>query len=504
MRISRYFSNPYFMIGMLAICAALSLGSYLTASEYVHRTGYPLDDAWIHQTYARNFGENFVWEFTPGQPSAGSTAPAWTLLLAIGYSMSLNGFIWTFFLGWLVLWSLAVSAWIGFKILVPDHKHLGILAGLLLIFEWHLTWAAGSGMETLLAGLIAIVAIIWVIFIGNQIRRDKKSFDWQWLGLGLLIGLGIWVRPDLITLTAVAALAILLENLDLRIKVRSGLILAAGFLMASLPYILFNLVIAGEIWPNTFYAKQAEYAVLRSFPIWQRFLNIVGQPLTGVGIVLLPGFLWFGIRSYRNRSWAQTSAFIWVFVYLFVYSLRLPVSYQHGRYVMPIIPVVCLFGLVGIVWLIEAAGKRNWNRVLQTTWTLIVIIITFSFWLLGIGAYARDVAVIESEMVEMARWVANNTDEESLLAAHDIGALGYFAERNLLDLAGLVSPEVIPFIRDEKALQRHISEMGANYLVTFPGWYPELTANVDLIYQTDGQFSPQIGGENMSLFEWQQ
>ena len=107
-------------------------------------------------------------------------------------------------------------------------------------------------------------------------------------------------------------------------------------------------------------------------------------------------------------------------------------------------------------------------------------------------------------MVEMARWVANNTDEESLLAAHDIGALGYFAERNLLDLAGLVSPEVIPFIRDEKALQRHISEMGANYLVTFPGWYPELTANVDLIYQTDGQFSPQIGGENMSLFEWQQ
>jgi hypothetical protein len=456
------------MIGMLAICAALSLGSYLTASEYVHRTGY----------HARNFGENFVWEFTPGQPSAGSTAPAWTLLLAIGYSMSLNGFIWTFFLGWLVLWSLAVSAWIGFKILVPDHKHLGILAGLLLIFEWHLTWAAGSGMETLLAGLIAIVAIIWVIFIGNQIRRDKKSFDWQWLGLGLLIGLGIWVRPDLITLTAVAALAILLENLDLRIKVRSGLILAAGFLMASLPYILFNLVIAGEIWPNTFYAKQAEYAVLRSFPIWQRFLNIVGQPLTGVGIVLLPGFLWFGIRSYRNRSWAQTSAFIWVFVYLFVYSLRLPVSYQHGRYVMPIIPVVCLFGLVGIV--------------------------TFSFWLLGIGAYARDVAVIESEMVEMARWVANNTDEESLLAAHDIGALGYFAERNLLDLAGLVSPEVIPFIRDEKALQRHISEMGANYLVTFPGWYPELTANVDLIYQTDGQFSPQIGGENMSLFEWQQ
>ena len=124
--------------------------------------------------------------------------------------------------------------------------------------------------------------------------------------------------------------------------------------------------------------------------------------------------------------------------------------------------------------------------------------------MLGLTAYARDVAVIESEMVDMARWVADNTDEHSILAAHDIGALGYFAGRDLLDLAGLVSPEVIPFIRDEKALRRHINEKGASYLVIFPDWYPELTTNVNMIYQTNGQFSPKMGGENMSLFEWSQ
>ena len=107
-------------------------------------------------------------------------------------------------------------------------------------------------------------------------------------------------------------------------------------------------------------------------------------------------------------------------------------------------------------------------------------------------------------MVDMAHWVANNTEDKSLLAAHDIGALGYFADRNLLDLAGLVSPEVIPFIRDEAALQRHMNASGADYLVTFPGWYPQLVADVDLIHQTDGQFSPQMGGENMSVFEWKQ
>lgn len=503
MKYSRYFSNSYFVVGFLAICAGLSLGGYLVASEYIHRIGYPLDDAWIHQTYARNLGENLAWEFIPGQPSAGSTAPAWTFLLAIGYSLGLNSYVWTFLLGWLVLWSLAISTWIGLKILIPAYQHLGILAGLLVIFEWHLTWAAGSGMETLLAGFIAIVAIIWMTFLGNQMRREI-SLDWHWLGIGVLIGVGIWVRPDLITLTAVAALTILLNNLNFRIKIRSGLFVAFGILITVIPYILFNLEISGEIWPNTFYAKQAEYAVLRTFPIWQRFFNVIGQPLTGVGIVLLPGFIWFGINSIRTRSWAQISSFIWVFIYLLVYTLRLPVSYQHGRYVMPVIPAICLFGLVGMIWLIEAAAKRNWYRILRTAWTLVVIIIIFSFWMLGLSAYARDVAVIESEMVDMARWVADNTDEHSILAAHDIGALGYFAGRDLLDLAGLVSPEVIPFIRDEKALRRHINKKGASYLVTFPDWYPELTTNVNMIYQTNGQFSPKMGGENMSLFEWSQ
>ncbi len=32
----------------------LSLGAYLFASHFYYRLGFPLDDSWIHQTYARN------------------------------------------------------------------------------------------------------------------------------------------------------------------------------------------------------------------------------------------------------------------------------------------------------------------------------------------------------------------------------------------------------------------------------------------------------------------
>ena len=495
-------SNRCYLIGILALCSAVSLGSYLLASNWVFRIGYPLDDAWIHQTYARNLALTGSWSFLPGQPSAGSTAPGWSLLIALGYWLNLGSYIWTYFLGWAMLWGLALVAAFGFKILVPNHPEMGLWAGLLLIFEWHMTWAAGSGMETLLFAVIALVVLLWTIRLEEKYSEGIKSTGWQWFGLGLIIGLSVWVRPDGITLLAVVGMALLLVRGDLKIKLRSILIVGTGFVLVSAPYLLFNQILAGEIWPNTFYAKQAEYAVLRNLPFWQRLLNLSRQPLTGIGIVLLPGFIWFGILSIRKHQWANLGGVLWVIGYLVIYTWRLPVAYQHGRYIMPVIPAYTLFGLAGMLSILDIQFGSSWRRILHRSWVIIAGIVLIAFWILGGRAYAMDVAVIESEMVDAATWIADNTEENALVAAHDIGALGFFANRNLIDLAGLVSPEVIPFIRDEIALGNHLNEKGAHYLMTFPGWYSILVGDKLLIYKTNGRISPSMGGENMSVYKW--
>ncbi|HMN62779.1 MAG TPA: hypothetical protein PJ988_20600, partial [Anaerolinea sp.] len=98
--------------------------------------------------------------------------------------------------------------------------------------------------------------------------------------------------------------------------------------------------------------------------------------------------------------------------------------------------------------------------------------------------------------------VAENTPADALIAAHDIGALGYYGGRNILDLAGLISPEVIPFIRDESRIASYLTEKQVDYLVTFPDWYPVLTRDQTPIYQGSGEFAPAAGVENMAVYRW--
>jgi hypothetical protein len=57
-------------------------------------------------------------------------------------------------------------------------------------------------------------------------------------------------------------------------------------------------------------------------------------------------------------------------------------------------------------------------------------------------------------------------------------------------------------MRDERALQVYLDQTGADYLVTFPGWYPYLVNGKQIIYMSSAAFSPALGGENMVVYLW--
>jgi hypothetical protein len=481
------------VIIVLAILVLLSLPSialFLWRSQATYAVAFPLDDAWIHQTYARNFAAYGEWAFSPGEASAGSTAPLWTLMLSIGYLLSLPNTIFSYVLGWMTL--LGITWLIASHLLESFRFNAFLMVGLsgLVLFEWHLIWAALSGMETLLLGLHILVVL-------RGLERQ-----WQPLLLGALVGLGLWIRPDAILAAVPIVWVIVVQHVSIHESVLKAARYLGGFILLAVPYLIFNFRLGGEWWPSTFYAKQVEYAVMREIGFIQRFLKMGLAPLVGPGVLLFPGMIVALVEYCRSRNWSRCAGFFWVAAFVFVYALRLPVDYQHGRYMIPIIPALFLLGYEGVSITLRMEGYSLMDRVVKPGWILSLAVLTLVFWVKGASAYASDVAIIESEMVTTAKWIEKNTDREALIAAHDIGALGYYAERPILDLAGLISPEVIPILRDEAALAGFLDEKEADYLMTFPGWYAQLTTGREMIFSTRGIVSPSLGGENMAVYRW--
>lgn len=479
----------------------VSLVAYILASATTYRIGFPLDDAWIHQTYARNLALRGEFAFLPGIPSAGSTSPLWTILLTPGQWLGDAGvYLWTYLLGFI---SLAVVGFVGekfFKLVINSEENaypklqMSNLpwAGILLVSEWHLVWAAASGMETVLYSM----AILLILFLA---WRDQVSSFW----LGLLIGITIWVRPDGITLLGPVGMMLLFKSNTLVKRAKAVGFLVLGMLIPVAGYLIFNYSLSGTFWPSTFYAKQAEYAALWETGFLSRFLRLASLPVIGVGILLLPGFLYQIWDALHKRNWKITAMVLWWLGYTGIYAYRLPVTYQHGRYLIPAMPVFFLIGLSGTIAMYNAIRlKERWKRRLQFAAKSVGLLVTLAFLVNGARAYATDVAIIESEMVDTARWLHENTRIDDLLAVHDIGAIGYFSGRNILDLAGLASPEVIPFIRDEEKLAAYMDSRSVAYLVTFPDWYHDLPKAKGILFQTDGVFSPAEGGENMTVYRW--
>jgi len=476
------------IIWQLGLASLVSVTMYVVVSGYSYGIGFPLDDSWIHQTYARNLSLHHQWAFRLGQPSAGSTAPLWTILLSLGFLFKLAPYIWTYLLGTLLLWGLGLVGEIVIRNVAPDYQNSIAWVGLFLILEWHMVWSAASGMETLLHTLL-ITVVLGMLMMGSR----------RFMTLGLLAGLSVWVRPDGITLLGPVVVHALAGNSNGKQRWRDLSLFLLGFVSLFGPYLLFNLLLAGTPLPNTFYAKQAEYASWQVRPFLSRFGELSLQFFAGPSLALLPGAIGWFVISVRKRDWGTLAGMIWFTGYLILYMERLPV-YQHGRYIMPAMPIYFLWGFASLMKFAKSKRFGNYQWMVIAVWNFFIGAMCVAFWLLGANAYAQDVALIESEMVVTANWVAENVPPAEIVAAHDIGALGYYDQHELLDLAGLISPEVVPFIRDEERLAEYLDKRGASYLVAFPDFYPLLSEQFEPVFVSNG-VAPDFDGKNMVVFQ---
>lgn len=479
---------PLLLLALLPV--ALYLSTELRA--LAGGLGLPLDDSYIHLQFARNLARGAGLSYNPGELVTASTAPLWTALLSLLFLLPGNPLAWTQLLG-VALHLGAVDASRRFARELGLGPGLAALAALLTLATYWLVWSSLAGMEVPLFTLLSL----WGMILHLRERRRPQRPP---LALGVL-ALAALARPEGLLLLALAAADALLtpsrEAAGLRLGPPRWRHLAGGLALAALalaPTLVFYQVVGGSPFPTTFAAKAGSQQGWLPDP---RYLHLVfgilfkPQPFTtllaAAGMVRLAEEL----GGPRDRGLLPA---LWVVGLPLVYSTLSPPGKalvgNFGRYFFPLYPVVIALGLLGVERAAAALGPwwRAGRHRLPAAAALAVVLLwpTVSTLLANAGFYAANLADVETSDVRLGRWVRANVSPAAVLAVEDVGAVKFLAPNRVIDLSGLVTPEMVAMARaaatprdpgGDLGVLRFLEARRPDLLAAFTTWRPGLTAD---------------------------
>jgi hypothetical protein len=449
---------------LLGLAAALPLALFAARERAIAGAfGFPLDDAWIHLHFARNLAEGSGFAYNPGHPVAGSTAPLWTLLLAAGALAAGPSVALAKTLG--VACALATAlvtrraaiAW-------GAPPAAALLAAVAVLWTGPFAWGALSGMEVTLAALLVAAALL-----AHARARGPAT--------ALLAALAVTARPE-----AALLLPVLLVARPLTLRRLATFVALPALVLA--PMIAFSYVTVGAPYPATAAAK-VEGGLIG-------WLNGVREPVA-LTLVVRPwaflrewiGWLWLThpllplalpatVLAWRRGGRALGVAALALLAHPLGMALLAPYrgpGFQEGRYCIHLLPLAAIVLAVGLARLLER-------------WPVGLVWLALAVWVLVPASerYAWGVQNIEAMQVRLGHWVVANTRPRARLALNDIGAIAYVSRREVVDLMGLVTPEILPYRRaGEDGVIRFVTEVCPDYVIVFPAWFPRLASRTDLL-----------------------
>ncbi|NTV62713.1 MAG: hypothetical protein HGA65_04140 [Oscillochloris sp.] len=406
---------------------------------------YPIflnDDSYITFTYIKNIvhGNGFVFNHPPAV--LGTTTPLFTItvaglalifpqidipLIAVYFTaICWLGIIWTFFFfrkAWrLELWQVCILA-------------------LVVIGSG---WVTFLGMEAYLFAFLLTLSISLCL---------GKSY---WL-TGLSVGLLFLTRGEGALVFILLSIVILVQQWAskrlLQIEsVQNISRLFIGFMLPFASWAIYARLTFGTFLPNTLAAKQMQ----AQSGLWQPFFQrLVAEWITswGQSFTVAPFVnLWWiliciGCLDALRHKHEWLIVIGWIAMYISGYSL-LGVS-AYWWYQIPILFVLNLcFGL-GIIKVVEL-----FVRYIQPFQLALGIAITSTLLLIWLLAKPTINAAIHNQgdsrgesYVTLSRWFREHTQSPSeSIAFIEIGYLGYYTDHQIIDLAGLTSPDALPHI----------------------------------------------------------
>jgi hypothetical protein len=446
-----------------------------------------IDDAYITFRYARNLlaGQGFV--YNPGEAVLGTTTPLFTSLLA-GLGFVSGGPDAPF--PWLALVVSALCDALGCLLLVHlatvlGKRGAGLVAGLLwALAPYSVTFAIG-GMETSLF----ITLMLGTLYLYSI---DRPVFG------AALASLSLLARPDALLLLAPLGLE-RLRRLGRRPSWRPLFMEALAFFGPLSAWVTFAAINFGSPLPTSLAAKSAAYHLppeAGAVRLIQHFATPFHEHLLFGNWWIFAGIIGFGfcyglgsLTALRRRP-SCWPVFAFPMVYALAYAIANPLLFRW--YLSPPTPLYFL----GIALGVERVADDLGSRIPPWLFLTFAVVATLNAWTWrpdhGPARPAPEMAFIQLELQyqQAADLLADQLQPGEVIAAGDIGVLGYETGAVIRDTVGLIAPQAAGYhpLPEEAYVINYaipsqlIADWQPEYLVTLEV-YIRNTLAVDPLFQ---------------------
>ena len=301
-----------------------------------------------------------------------------------------------------------------------------------------------NGLESAVV-LVIDAALLWLVVRGMPAAAphwvDDRSPRWR-LGVGVLLALAFLARTDAVLLIACLGLWVLLESWPLSgARVRGLLELCLPSAVTASVYLIANYAAFGTAVQVSGLVKQA--------PLDS------GRLLVATAFVAMAGLVFIATnRSHRlvarRTRMSLTAAFLRRTGWFGSFSILLIGYYtvlQTQQWLWYFAPVVLylvwlLTLLVADIFsaaLVEADPTRSVARTLGPVGALLVLPFLIAAALQTRVFADPDLRSIQLANRDAGEWIAANLPPDAVLASWDAGVVGYFSERRVINLDGVVN-----------------------------------------------------------------
>jgi len=415
------------------------------------------DDPFISYRYAENLTRGLGFVYNPGVRILSTTTPLFAVILALAGFVSPDLHIVAVGIG---IISLALGGFFIFDLARTFHTPIVGWTGILLYPTFPLV-VSTLGSET---------PLYLALCLGSFAFYARKNL----LATGILGVLATLTRPDGLLVLGIMGMDYLLRS---RKSIPWKPILISSAVLIA--WVVFAWVYFGSPIPVTLAAKQQQGSMAISESFFRGLRTVTAGYSSWLYITeAVLAILGVMFAIWKKRLWI--GVLIWPVVYFVAYSI-LGVS-RYFWYYAPLIPgfiIAVGLGLTALSELIKAASRRQKSfSAFAPLVPGILLIILFAV----NGSNLWQMRKNNDPRFEIYKaagdWLRENTLPNEQVGSLEIGIIGFFAKRPMVDFAGLIQPDVAEQLRTdttyEDAALWAVDNYKPEYLVLHDGLFNQL------------------------------